>query len=173
MMGDLQNSPSPPKASASLPVKGKSVVHRSASMSAMRPAAGLVGRSSSVSMMRASSDSHNEAGGASNIQVAVRCRPLNNEEKKVSQTAAIACDIDTSTVRVIGKKTTKSAEFDRVFGVYSRQAEVYDSMVRPIVEEMLQGFNCTVFAYGPTGTGKVNLTYYCLLLPAVRLIMHL
>ena len=30
-------------------------------------------------------------------------------------------------------------------------------MVRPIVDEALSGFNCTIFAYGQTGTGKVRL----------------
>ena len=27
-------------------------------------------------------------------------------------------------------------------------------MVSPLVKEVLQGYNCTVFAYGQTGTGK-------------------
>jgi kinesin family member 11 len=27
-------------------------------------------------------------------------------------------------------------------------------MVAPLVEEVLAGYNCTVFAYGQTGTGK-------------------
>ncbi|KFM22480.1 125 kDa kinesin-related protein, partial [Auxenochlorella protothecoides] len=31
---------------------------------------------------------------------------------------------------------------------------LYDSTVAPLVEEMLEGFNCTIFAYGQTGTGK-------------------
>ena len=35
-----------------------------------------------------------------------------------------------------GKKLIKSFNFDRVFGVYSRQEEVFDSMVRPIVDEV-------------------------------------
>ena len=26
--------------------------------------------------------------------------------------------------------------------------------IAPIVEEVLEGFNCTIFAYGQTGTGK-------------------
>ncbi len=30
------------------------------------------------------------------------------------------------------------------------------SCVEPIVDEVLQGFNCTVFAYGQTGTGKTH-----------------
>ena len=31
---------------------------------------------------------------------------------------------------------------------------MYNVCVSPIVKEVLQGYNCTVFAYGQTGTGK-------------------
>ena len=37
--------------------------------------------------------------------------------------------------------------------MYSTQEEVFGSVVRPIVDEALAGFNCTIFAYGQTGTG--------------------
>ncbi len=40
--------------------------------------------------------------------------------------------------------------------MYSTQQEVFDSVVRPIVDETLEGFNCTIFAYGQTGTGKTH-----------------
>jgi kinesin family protein 11 len=42
----------------------------------------------------------------------------------------------------------------QVFGQYSTQKEVFNEAVAPIVDEVLQGYNCTVFAYGQTGTGK-------------------
>lgn len=31
---------------------------------------------------------------------------------------------------------------------------MYDQAVSPIVYEVLEGYNCTIFAYGQTGTGK-------------------
>jgi len=31
---------------------------------------------------------------------------------------------------------------------------VYNAVVSPLLEEVLAGYNCTVFAYGQTGTGK-------------------
>jgi hypothetical protein len=34
------------------------------------------------------------------------------------------------------------------------QIDVYMSVVHPIIREVLAGYNCTVFAYGQTGTGK-------------------
>jgi kinesin family protein 11 len=44
--------------------------------------------------------------------------------------------------------------FDKVFGPKSQQRSIYDQAIAPIVNEVLDGFNCTVFAYGQTGTGK-------------------
>jgi kinesin family protein 11 len=34
------------------------------------------------------------------------------------------------------------------------QADVYQSVVNPLIKQVLKGYNCTVFAYGQTGTGK-------------------
>ncbi|KAJ4431534.1 hypothetical protein ANN_20133 [Periplaneta americana] len=50
--------------------------------------------------------------------------------------------------------TSRTFAFDRVFGPNSRQIEVYMSVVHPVIKEVLAGYNCTVFAYGQTGTGK-------------------
>ena len=55
---------------------------------------------------------------------------------------------------VAGRPVEKTYAFDRVFGPAASQAEVYDEAVRPVVDEVLRGFNCTIFAYGQTGTGK-------------------
>jgi len=49
---------------------------------------------------------------------------------------------------------TKTFHFDKVFGTTSAQQDVYKSVVKPLVNQVLQGYNCTVFAYGQTGTGK-------------------
>lgn len=53
-------------------------------------------------------------------------------------------------------KSTKKFTFDRAFGPESKQSEVYHSVVAPLIEEVLAGYNCTVFAYGQTGTGKTH-----------------
>ncbi len=31
---------------------------------------------------------------------------------------------------------------------------IYMDVAKPILEQVLQGYNCTIFAYGQTGTGK-------------------
>lgn len=43
---------------------------------------------------------------------------------------------------------------DGVFGPDSTQQQVYDTVVTPIVAEVLSGYNCSILAYGQTGTGK-------------------
>lgn len=95
-----------------------------------------------------------------NVQVAIRCRPPNAEEKKGGNATVVSCNAQNKQVSVsyntAGKKTQKMFAFDRVFGMYSTQEEVFDSMVQPIIEETLAGFNCTIFAYGQTGTGKTH-----------------
>ena len=57
-------------------------------------------------------------------------------------------------VMVRERSTTRTFTFDKVFGPLSRQTELYLHAVQPVVHEVLQGYNCTVFAYGQTGTGK-------------------
>jgi len=97
-----------------------------------------------------------EAVPTTNVQVAVRCRPVNAEERRTQQATAVSCDSGKKEVTVssgpAGKKTTKTFTFDKVFGMYSTQEEVFESIVRPIVDEVLAGFNCTIFAYGQTGS---------------------
>lgn len=44
--------------------------------------------------------------------------------------------------------------FDAVYDWNSKQSDIYDDMVRPLVCSVLDGFNGTIFAYGQTGTGK-------------------
>lgn len=43
----------------------------------------------------------------------------------------------------------------QVFPPDTTQEKLYGSAIASIVEEVLEGFNCTIFAYGQTGTGKV------------------
>lgn len=49
---------------------------------------------------------------------------------------------------------TKTYAFDHVFGPEADQGLVYNEAVAPLLDEVLMGYNCTVFAYGQTGTGK-------------------
>ena len=40
----------------------------------------------------------------------------------------------------------KTFTYDKVFGTQSKQIEVYKSVVSPLLDEVLMGYNCTIFA---------------------------
>jgi kinesin family protein 5 len=52
------------------------------------------------------------------------------------------------------KEASGAFTFDRVFDMSSRQVDVFDYSIRPTVDDILNGYNGTVFAYGQTGAGK-------------------
>eukprot|EP01056_Protomagalhaensia_sp_Gyna25_P006123 Protomagalhaensia_sp_Gyna_25__6122@NODE_995_length_2317_cov_16_268218_g793_i0_p2_GENE_NODE_995_length_2317_cov_16_268218_g793_i0NODE_995_length_2317_cov_16_268218_g793_i0_p2_ORF_typecomplete_len223_score25_43Kinesin/PF00225_23/5_1e36Microtub_bd/PF16796_5/1e22AAA_22/PF13401_6/0_0037AAA_16/PF13191_6/0_013DUF815/PF05673_13/0_024AAA_24/PF13479_6/0_03DUF927/PF06048_11/0_18AAA/PF00004_29/0_23AAA_7/PF12775_7/0_22_NODE_995_length_2317_cov_16_268218_g793_i015312199 len=52
------------------------------------------------------------------------------------------------------KYPLKVFSFDGVLESQSSQAEVYTTVVAPIVERFLQGYNVAVLAYGQSGSGK-------------------
>ncbi|XP_015935673.1 kinesin-like protein KIN-5D [Arachis duranensis] len=93
-----------------------------------------------------------------NVQVLLRCRPLNEDEMRVNTPVVISCNEGRREVSAVqniaNKQIDKTFAFDKVFGPASQQKELYDQAVSPIVYEVLEGYNCTIFAYGQTGTGK-------------------
>uniref|UniRef100_A0AAX7VWI3 Kinesin-like protein n=1 Tax=Astatotilapia calliptera TaxID=8154 RepID=A0AAX7VWI3_ASTCA len=85
-------------------------------------------------------------------------RPFNTMERKSSY-GVVDCDHNRKEVMVRtggmnDKASRKTYTFDMVFGPSAKQIEVYRSVVCPILDEVILGYNCTVFAYGQTGTGK-------------------
>eukprot|EP00043_Microstomoeca_roanoka_P016089 m.163046 g.163046 ORF g.163046 m.163046 type:complete len:1042 (+) comp16388_c0_seq78:297-3422(+) len=92
-----------------------------------------------------------------NIQVAVRCRPLNTKEIDENSPSIIECSPPIGKLTVQGLKyESKTFSYDHVFGPEATQLDVYRTLVEPLLDEVLTGFNCTVFAYGQTGTGKTH-----------------
>ncbi|KZF24209.1 kinesin-like protein-like protein bimC [Xylona heveae TC161] len=93
-----------------------------------------------------------------NIHVVVRCRGRNDREVRENSGVVL------STEGVKGKfvelsmgpsaLSNKTYNFDKVFSPAADQAMIYEDVVAPILSEMLAGYNCTIFAYGQTGTGK-------------------
>ncbi|XP_057258295.1 kinesin-like protein KIF11 isoform X2 [Pezoporus wallicus] len=105
-----------------------------------------------------SSSSKKEEKGK-NIQVVVRCRPFNASERKAGSYPVVDCDqarkeVSVRTGGVTDKTSRKTYTFDMIFGAQAKQIDVYRSVVCPILDEVIMGYNCTVFAYGQTGTGK-------------------
>ncbi|CAK9807339.1 Kinesin-like protein Klp61F [Anthophora plagiata] len=90
------------------------------------------------------------------IQVFVRVRPINNREKNNKCTTIV--EVPNNKEVIVHErpydKLSKKYKFDNVFGPSSKQIEVYNIVVNPLLDQVLAGYSCTVFAYGQTGTGK-------------------
>lgn len=101
-----------------------------------------------------------------NIQVVIRCR--RRSEREINDASPIIVQVDgaksldisietslpMSSFGVVTLPPTRTYPFDAVFGPEASQELVYDEVVQPMLEEVLEGYNCTLFAYGQTGTGK-------------------
>ncbi|EKX31906.1 hypothetical protein GUITHDRAFT_159015 [Guillardia theta CCMP2712] len=100
--------------------------------------------------------SNTEEGKGQNVKVVLRCRPMTPSEA-AKEKQALRC-LNEKTVEVsyasLGKASKKAFMFDGVYDQSSSQKDVFEHVVKPVVDEVLQGYNCTVFAYGQTGTGK-------------------
>ena len=48
----------------------------------------------------------------------------------------------------------KTFTFDNVYDEEATQEQVYTDCAQPIIQEVVDGYNGTIFCYGQTGTGK-------------------
>lgn len=91
------------------------------------------------------------------VRVGIRCRPLSSKETRENEGEIVV--VDESRGEVVLKPNDSTSKpviftYDFVFNQQSRQDSLYQTCAAPIIDCLLQGFNCTIFAYGQTGTGK-------------------
>ncbi|XP_041073842.1 kinesin-like protein KIF18A [Polyodon spathula] len=112
----------------------------------------------------------------SHVRVVVRVRPENQNEAKgnfrtvvhVVDNHMLVFDPKEQEVsffrgqkiksRDINKRANKDLKFvfDNVFGENSTQQEVFENTTKGLLDGVLNGYNCTVLAYGATGAGKTH-----------------
>ncbi|XP_067936182.1 kinesin-like protein KIF18A [Watersipora subatra] len=110
---------------------------------------------------------------STNIKVCVRVRPENEKERAAEQNPVV-CVIDESLLmfdpvydqresyfhgRLFKDPTSRKPReakfaFDKVFGPSATNIEVYEQTTKEVLRNLVEGFNCSVFAYGATGAGK-------------------
>lgn len=101
---------------------------------------------------------------SSNVRVAVRLRPLNSRERLAGSDELIICDLSN---RQIVAGPEHCFKYDSVFGADSRQEDIFDESTRPLLDSFMNGFNCTILAYGQVR--KLKLTI--LMAPITRLLL--
>ena len=100
-----------------------------------------------------------------NIRVFIRQRPTLSSDAQQTEAAAAAAVGEASGVRQLqldgscsyyapASKNTHQFKFDGCFDGASAQGDVYERAAKPIVDSALLGYSGTIFAYGPTNSGK-------------------
>ncbi|XP_018575134.1 kinesin-like protein KIF19 [Anoplophora glabripennis] len=95
------------------------------------------------------------------LMVAVRIRPLRQDESArilyaLDKKHIIFEESDKNDLLRQKRAVEKQYSFDVVFGEDSTQEDVYKVTTSSLVKDILNGYNATVFAYGPTGAGKTH-----------------
>ena len=87
------------------------------------------------------------------IKVVARFRPQNRIEREANSEQVVSFPSQES-LKVASKDASSAFTFDRVFPTNTAQHDVFDYSIRGTVDDVLAGYNGTVFAYGQTGSGK-------------------
>ena len=86
------------------------------------------------------------------IKVAVRVKKVSNGSNN------IWCLKDNQIWRINNSNNDKKYTFDKVFKPNESTQHVYQDLVQPIMDNFVQGFNATIFAYGQTASGMSTLS---------------
>jgi len=95
---------------------------------------------------------------ACSVKTHARFRPLRSVEREdIGKEAAPRLDLDPGNAMVVGStRLTGSRAFnmDSVFLPTASQESVYEKACKEMIEDLVKGYNATIFAYGQTGAGK-------------------
>uniref|UniRef100_A0A1I7XL60 Kinesin-like protein n=1 Tax=Heterorhabditis bacteriophora TaxID=37862 RepID=A0A1I7XL60_HETBA len=91
---------------------------------------------------------------AESVRVIIRCRPLNDREKALNSKICVEMNSGSGQVTLLSEGPPKEFTFDGAFYMDSTGEQIYNDIVFPLVENVIEGYNGTVFAYGQTGAGK-------------------
>ncbi|GAM17301.1 hypothetical protein SAMD00019534_004760 [Acytostelium subglobosum LB1] len=92
----------------------------------------------------------------SSIRVVCRFRPQNKIELAQGGCSIVEVN-DGLTVNIKGNEgANHSFTFDRIYTEKNSQKDVYDDAAKPVIEDIMQGYNGTIFVYGQTSSGKTH-----------------
>jgi kinesin family protein 5 len=87
-----------------------------------------------------------------NVKVVCRIRPSNQKEIAIGGFQCVQHTTDT--VEVTTEDGLYNFTFDQIFGPDSTQVAIFEYTAIPLIADVLNGYNSTIFAYGQTSSGK-------------------
>ena len=102
-----------------------------------------------------------------NVKVFIRFRPSNEIESSLLQNNygwLVPRYISNTQVEVYSEKPSNQPNnliysFDQIFTPKSSQKDIYSTIGSHLVEDIMAGYNGTIFAYGQSGSGKTYTMY--------------
>lgn len=101
-----------------------------------------------------------------NVSVCVRIRSpstavVHNDTECIS-TSSSSSSSSSNTISISNPSSSSSNatlpslsfQFDNIFSSNTQQKELFDTVAYPLVRDLFNGVNCTLFTYGQTGSGK-------------------
>jgi hypothetical protein len=89
-----------------------------------------------------------------NIRVFCRVRDINEGCGE----GMITYNIEDTVNRISINSKSMSFMVDKLF-VKASQEDIYEISVKPMLKNLFDGYNCTVFTYGQTGSGTLSLLF--------------
>ncbi len=103
----------------------------------------------SLTLIVAMSSKRQTQGTRESVRVVCRVRPQNSKE--LSSGGVQCLKLTDSSVDVNSEEGLHNYTFDRVYGPDSTQQSVFEYTAVPLIHDVLNGYNATIFAYGQTG----------------------
>ena len=97
---------------------------------------------------------------AANIRVIVKFRPHNKIEAKADKATETKEKTDLKIIDVNTVQVDKKAmHFDHILEASTTQTDAFEAIAEKSCEDLLSGYNSTIFMYGQTGSGKTYSMY--------------
>lgn len=90
------------------------------------------------------------------IKVAIRVKPEPGEGLRGFSYLNKEGGDGLSKLELFANGTKNEFTYDHIFGPNATQVEIFQTICAPIINNVLEGFNGTLFAYGQTGAGKTH-----------------
>jgi kinesin family protein 5 len=92
---------------------------------------------------------------SSNIRVYGRFRPFNKVEGDLTRNGlGTDCTLYPDDATIVLMPDNIVFTMDNVFTPLAKQSELYETVGKQTIVDVLNGYNGTIFAYGQTGSGK-------------------
>ncbi|TMW65051.1 hypothetical protein Poli38472_009218 [Pythium oligandrum] len=92
-------------------------------------------------------------GSRSAVRVCCRVRPQNAKELAIPGAKKCVAVTDNQ-IDVKTGDGNQTFTYDHVFDDTDDQQVIFDNVARPVVQDIMDGYNATIFAYGQTSSGK-------------------